>query len=156
MKTLSSSARAHWITGLFLFCPFLSMPVASSRRNRHLRPQSRCLSTTAARKLYLRVRTWAHRQSAGMAFFTLLFPLTFPLLLPLSVLDAWTCLLSSYLAALRMVFFPLLTSPPVFLTLLLRHSALPPGAVSRDGQRLDLSLSVKSNARECLGCIRYR
>jgi len=33
MTTLSSPARAHWITGLFLFCPLLSMPVASSRRN---------------------------------------------------------------------------------------------------------------------------
>ena len=65
-----------------------------------------------------------------------------------------------------MVFFPLLTFPPVFLTLLLRRSALPPGAVSRDGQRLDLGLSVKSDVsdasdtdtgwRRLIGCLKLQ
>jgi len=63
-----------------------------------------------------------------MAFFTLLFPLAFPLLLPLSLSGARTRLLSLHLAVL-MTFFPLQTSPPVFLTLLpLGPWALPPGA----------------------------
>ena len=50
-------------------------------------------------------------------------------LLPLSLLVARTSLLSSQLAVLMMTFFPLLTSPPVFLTLLPSGPwTLPPGA----------------------------
>ena len=90
----------------------------------------KCKNTlTAARNQYLRDGTWAHWQSAAMASFTLLFPLASPLLLPLSLLGAQTRLLSSYLAVLMMAFFTLLTSPPVFLTLLPSGWwVLPPGA----------------------------
>ena len=49
---------------------------------------------------------------------TLLFPLAFLILLPFPLLGARTRLLPSRLPALMMAFFPLLTSPPVFLPLL--------------------------------------
>ena len=57
-----------------------------------------------------------------MASCTLLFPLVLLNFLPFPLLGARTRLLSSRLPVLMMAFFPLLTSPPVFLSL------LPPGA----------------------------
>ena len=119
MKTLSSLARARYRTGLLLFCLFLSMAVSNlcSRRNGHLRPQSRCRSTRTARMWYLQVRRRVHWQSMAMASYTVLFPLALPLLLPFPLLGAQTRLLPSRLPALMMAFFPLLTSPPVFLLL---------------------------------------
>jgi len=57
-----------------------------------------------------------------MASCTLLFPLALLILLPFSLLGARTRLLPSRLPALMMAFFPLLTSPPVFLP------SLPSGA----------------------------
>ena len=53
-----------------------------------------------------------------MASCTLLFPLAFLILLPFPLLGARTRLLPSRLPALMMAFFPLLTSPPIFLPLL--------------------------------------
>jgi len=53
-----------------------------------------------------------------MASCTLLFPLAFLILLPSPLLGARTRLLPSRLPALMMAFFPLLTSPPVFLPFL--------------------------------------
>jgi len=53
-----------------------------------------------------------------MASCTLLFPLALPILLPFPLLGARTRLLPSRLPALMMAFFPLLTSPTVFLPLL--------------------------------------
>jgi len=53
-----------------------------------------------------------------MASCILLFPLAFPLLLPFPLSGARTRILSSRLPALTMAFFPLLTSPPIFLPLL--------------------------------------
>ena len=90
-----------------------------------------CRLTTAARERCLRDRTWAHWQSTAMASFTLLLPLASPLLLPLSLVGARTRLLPSSLAALVSAFFPLLTSPPVFLLILATGTGnqdLPPGA----------------------------
>ena len=68
---------------------------------------------SAARKWYLRDRTWAHRQWSAMASFTLLLTFVLLLLFPHSLSGAWTRLLSSRLATLRMAFFPLPTSLPV-------------------------------------------
>jgi len=53
-----------------------------------------------------------------MASCTLLFPLALLILLPFPLLGARTHLLPSRLPALMMAFFPLLTSPPVFLPFL--------------------------------------
>jgi len=89
-----------------------------SRQNRHLRTQARCRSTRTARRQYLRVRTRDHQQSTEMASCKFLFPLVFPLFLPFPLSDARTRILPSRLPALTMAFFPLLTSPPVFLPLL--------------------------------------
>jgi len=89
-----------------------------SRRNRHLRTQTRCRSTRTARRRYLRFRTWDPQQSRAMASCTLLFPLALLILLPFPLLGARTRLLPLHLPALMMAFFPLLTSPPVFLPLL--------------------------------------
>ena len=66
----------------------------------------------------MRARTWVHRQSMAMASCTLLFPLALPLLLPFLLVGARTRFLPSRLPALMMAFFPLLTSPPIFLPLL--------------------------------------
>ena len=68
---------------------------------------------SAARKWYVRDRTWAHRQWTAMASFTLLLTFALLLLFPHSLSGAWTRLLSSRLATLRMAFFPLPTSLPV-------------------------------------------
>jgi len=89
-----------------------------SRRNRRLCTQTRCRSTRTARRRYLRVRTRDHQQSRAMASCKLLFPLALLILLPFPLLGARTRLLPSRLPALMMGFFPLLTSPPVFLPLL--------------------------------------
>jgi len=59
-----------------------------------------------------------HQQSRAMASCTLLFPLAFLILLPFPLLGARTRLLPSRLPALMMAFFPLLTSPLVFLPFL--------------------------------------
>jgi len=72
-------------------------------------------STGAARRRYLRVRTRDHQQSRAMASCTPLFPLALLILFPFSLLGARTRLLPSRLPAVMMAFFPLLTSPPVFL-----------------------------------------
>jgi len=100
--------------------PRLLMAVANlcSRRNGHLCLQSRCRSTRTARIRHLQVRTRVHWQSMLMASCTVLFPLALPRLLPFPLLGAQTRLLPSRLPALMMAFFPLLTSPPVFLLLL--------------------------------------
>ena len=66
----------------------------------------------------MRFRTRDPQQSRAMASCTLLFPLTLLILLPFPLLGAWTRILPSHLPALMMAFFPLLTSPPVFLPLL--------------------------------------
>jgi len=66
----------------------------------------------------LRFRKRDHQQSRAMASCTLLFPLALLILLPFSFLGARTRLLPSRLPALMMAFFPLLTSPPVFLPFL--------------------------------------
>ena len=58
------------------------------------------------------------RESRAMASCTLLFPLALLILLPFPLLGARTRLLPSRLPALMMAFFPLLTSPPVFLPFL--------------------------------------
>jgi len=64
-----------------------------------------------------------------MASFTFLFSIALPLLLQFSFLGARTRLLPPRLSALMMEFFPLLTSPPVFLPLLTSGArALPPRA----------------------------
>jgi len=89
-----------------------------SRRNRHRRTQTRCRSTRTARRRYLRFRTRDPQQSRTMASCTLPFPLAFLILLPFPLLGARTRLLPSRLPTLMMTFFPLLTSPPVFLPLL--------------------------------------
>jgi len=83
--------------------------------NRHLRAQTRCRSTRTAKRRYLRFRTRDHQQSRTMVSYTLLFPLALLILLPFTLSGARTRLLPSRLPALMMVFFPLLTSPPVFL-----------------------------------------
>ena len=88
-----------------------------SRQNRHLRTQTRCRSTRIARRRYLRFRTRDPQQSRAMASCTLLFPLALLILLPFPLLGARIRLLLR-LPALMMAFFPLLTSPPVFLPLL--------------------------------------
>jgi len=67
---------------------------------------------------YLRVGTRDHWQSMVTVSCTLLFPLTLPLLLPFALLGARAHILPSRLPTLMMAFFPLLTSPPVFLPLL--------------------------------------
>jgi len=90
-----------------------------SRRDRHFRTQTRCQSTRTARRRYWRVRTRDPQQSRVMASCTLLFHLALLILLPFPLLGARTRLLLSRLPALMMTFFPLLTSPPVFLPLLL-------------------------------------
>jgi len=87
------------------------------RRNRHLCTQARCRSTRTVVRRYLRVRTRDHQQSVAMASCTFLFPLAF-LIVTFSLLGARTRLLPSRLPALMVAFFPLLTSPPVFLSLL--------------------------------------
>jgi len=89
-----------------------------SRRNRHLRTQTRCRSTRTDRRRYLRFRTRDPPQSRAMASCTLLFPLALLILLPFPLLGARIRLRPSRLPALMMEFFPLLTSPPVFLPLL--------------------------------------
>ena len=89
-----------------------------SRWNRHLSTQVRCRSTRTAKRRYLRFRKRDHQQSRAMASCTLLFPLALLILLPFSLLGARTRLLPSRLPALMMAFFPLLTSPPVFLPFL--------------------------------------
>jgi len=89
-----------------------------SRWNQHLRTQTRCQSTRTARRQYLRVRTRDHQQSRAMVSCTLLFPLAFLILLPFPLSGARTSLLPSRLPTLMIAFFPLLTSPPVFLPLL--------------------------------------
>jgi len=62
----STAATRRWCRSSrsILFCPFLSMAVANlcSRRNRHLRPQSRCRSPRTARRRYLRDRTCPFRK----------------------------------------------------------------------------------------------
>jgi len=88
-----------------------------SRWNQHLRTQTRCSSTMTSRRRYLRVRTQDHQQSRAMESCTLLFPLAFLILLPFPLLDTRTRLLPSRLPNSMMGFFPLLTSPPVFLSL---------------------------------------
>ena len=90
--------------------------------SRDIRTQVRCRSTRTAKRRYLRFRKRDHQQSRAMASWTLLFPLALLALLPVSLLGARTRLLPSRLPALVMAFFPLLTSPPVFLPF------LPPGA----------------------------
>lgn len=88
------------------------------RRNRHLRTQVRCRSTRTAKRRYLRFRKRDHQQSRAMASCTLLFPLALLILLPFSLLGTPTRLLPSRLPTLMTAFFPLLTSPPVFLPFL--------------------------------------
>jgi len=66
----------------------------------------------------LRFRTRDPQQSRAMASCTILFPLALLILLPFPLLGARPRLLPSRLPALMMAFFPLLTSPPVFLPLL--------------------------------------
>jgi len=74
--------------------------------------------TRTAKRRYLRFRKRDHQQSRAMVSYTLLFPLTLFILLPFPLLGVRTRLLPSRLPALMMVFFPLLTSPPVFLPFL--------------------------------------
>jgi len=53
------------MTGLLLFCPFLSMDIFAHSPGASTAPSpssSRCQSTRTARRLYLRVRTWVHQQ----------------------------------------------------------------------------------------------
>ena len=57
-------------------------------------------------------------RSRTMTSYTLLFPLALLILLPFSLLGARTRLLPSCLPTLMTAFFPLLTSPPVFLPFL--------------------------------------
>jgi len=71
-----------------------------------------------AKRRYLRLRKRDHHQSRPITSYTLLFPLADLILLPFPLLGARTRLLPSRLPALMMVFFPLLTSPPVFLPFL--------------------------------------
>jgi len=75
-------------------------------------------AATAMRGRCTRHGTWVHWQSKTMASLTLLLPLASPLLLPLFLLGARTRLLPFRLVAMMMVFFPLLTSQPVFLLIL--------------------------------------
>jgi len=72
-KTIDSSHK-RWCRSsrVILFCPFPWMAVANlcSRRNRHLRPQSRCQSPRTARRRCLRDRTCPFRKfSSAPAFF---------------------------------------------------------------------------------------
>jgi len=64
------------------------------------------------------VQKTGSQQSRAMASYTLLFPLALLILLPFSLLGARTRLLPSRLPALMMAFFPLPTSPSVFLPFL--------------------------------------
>ena len=66
----------------------------------------------------MRFRPRDHQQSRAMASCTLLFPLALLILFPFSLLGARTRLRPSRLPALMTAFFPLLTSPPVFLPFL--------------------------------------
>ena len=76
-----------------------------SRRNRHLRTQTRYRSTRTAKRRYLRFTQRDHQHSRAMASCTLLFPLALPILLPFPLLGARTRLLPSRLPALMMAFF---------------------------------------------------
>ena len=112
-RAMSDLTRPLWRTRLALFCPFLSMAVASLCPRRGCSMSAGCSSTTAARGKCMRDRTRAHRQSTAMASFAFLFPIASPLLLPLFLLGARTRLLPSRLATLLMAFFLLPTSLPV-------------------------------------------
>jgi len=90
-----------------------------------------------------------------MASFSLLLPLTLPLLLALSLLGARSRFLSSRLTVLMMVFFPLLTSPPVsFLLLPSNAQSRPPGARVRL-RRLLLHPYLVQHLRHSVGRIPF-
>ena len=69
-RAMSDLTRPLWRTRLALFCPFLSMAVASLCPRRGCSMSAGCSSTTAARGRCMRDGTRAHRQSTAMASFT--------------------------------------------------------------------------------------